>query len=455
MTKTQILNTYGELLNKEDRDNLDSMFEGQYDTSEYYIRSFAGTPTGYPMTDGLIAGQEVVPGFPSDNYKVYSQQLIPVFEVEYLDTEVEKGQDIMHRYSGVRIGQSIYIIYDKDKDVVRSIDDPTKCTIQLNGIIFENRGVEAYSLVMACAHLQDKYDILHFYRDNIIATSGAAGDWLDLSMLPTKLGVTLPERIQKWLAYKKAGVALVDTSQEGRAFNNNTTFAGFDDTVKVQTIQGIQMAIESIEQTASSITGVFRERLNGVQQYDAVANVQAGARNSFIITKQYFQQIDNIIIELLQDSLNVAKVVFKKGLSGTIILGDKYQKIFTALPEHFTFTDYDIHIITSTDIIKDVDTVKQLTMELIKGGAVEADIIIDAITSRSLTELKHSVQNSMKKKKAENNIVAQLQQKTTELEGQLKQITEMNKKLEETLKQERNNRDQIELQKTKLALEVE
>ena len=222
-------------------------------------------------------------------------------------------------------------------------------------------------------------------------------------MLPTKLGVTLPERIQKWLAYKKAGVALVDTSQEGRAFNNNTTFAGFDDTVKAQTIQGIQMAIESIEQTASSITGVFRERLNGVQQYDAVANVQAGARNSFIITKQYFQQIDNIIIELLQDSLNVAKIVFKKGLSGTIILGDKYQKIFTALPEHFTFTDYDIHIITSTDIIKDVDTVKQLTMELIKGGAVEADIIIDAITSRSLTELKHSVQNSMKKKKAENN----------------------------------------------------
>ena len=109
-------------------------------------------------------------------YCISDVQSLFYFEVEYLDTEVEKGQDIMHRYSGVRIGQSIYIIYDKDKDVVRSIDDPTKCTIQLNGIIFENRGVEAYSLVMACAHLQDKYDILHFYRDNIIATSGAAGD---------------------------------------------------------------------------------------------------------------------------------------------------------------------------------------------------------------------------------------------------------------------------------------
>ena len=28
--------------------------------------------------------------------------------------------------------------------------------------------------------------------------------------------------------------------QEGRQFNNNTTFSGFDDTVKAQTIQGIQ-----------------------------------------------------------------------------------------------------------------------------------------------------------------------------------------------------------------------
>ena len=55
-----------------------------------------------------------------------------------------------------------------------------------------------------------KYDILHFYRDSIIANSGTAGDWLDLSMLPTVLGADVPERLQKWIAYKKGGVALVE-----------------------------------------------------------------------------------------------------------------------------------------------------------------------------------------------------------------------------------------------------
>jgi len=44
----------------------------------------------------------------------------------------------------------------------------------------------------------------------------------------------------------------------------NTIYNGFDDTVKSQAIQAIQLAIDSVEQTASSITGVFRERLNGI-----------------------------------------------------------------------------------------------------------------------------------------------------------------------------------------------
>ena len=194
-----------------------------------------------------------------------------------------------------------------------------------------------------------KYDILHFYRDSIIANSGTAGDWLDLSMLPTVLGADVPERLQKWIAYKKGGIALVDTSQEGRAFNNNTSFAGFDDTVKTQTIQAIELAIERTENTCSSITGVFRERLNGIEQHDAVSNVKVGIKNSFTVTKQYYQQMDLLTNELLIDCLNIAKIVYKEnGLTGTIILGDKRVRIFTALPEYFTVTDFDIHILSTT-----------------------------------------------------------------------------------------------------------
>ena len=83
-----------------------------------------------------------------------------------------------------------------------------------------------------------KYDVLHFYRDNLIASSGTTGDWVDVSMLPTFLGDDLPERLIKWSAYKKAGKALIDSSQEGRQDQAqlNTIFNGYDDTIKATAV---------------------------------------------------------------------------------------------------------------------------------------------------------------------------------------------------------------------------
>jgi hypothetical protein len=65
--------------------------------------------------------------------------------------------------------------------------------------------------------------------------------------------------------------------------------------------------------------------------------------------------MDVLVEEMLLDALNEAKIVFKNGLTGTIVLGDKYQRVFTALPEYFTLSDYDIHIVNSTDITRQLE----------------------------------------------------------------------------------------------------
>lgn len=297
--------------------------------------------------------------------------------------------------------------------------------------------------------------MLNYYRDNLIANSGTAGDWLDLSMLPVALGTDLPERIQKWIAYKKSGIAIVDTSQEGRVFNNNTSFAGFDDTVKAQAIQAIELAIERIENTCSSITGVFRERLNGIQAHDAVSNVKVGIQNSFTVTKQYFQQMDILTNELLIDCLNIAKIVFKNGLTGSLILGDKGVKIFTALPEYFTVTDYDIHIASSTSVIEDMTLIKQLIPEFIKAGNVDPSIIIEALTSRSLTELKINVTEAMKNQKEENNALGQLQTQAQQLEERLKQAQAQLQQAQSKIQSLNEAKIQLEREKNQMSNQVE
>lgn len=445
LTKDQILMEYGKDLSKEDIDNLSSSCSFD-DGNVHYVRS---------NSIGVQAGIDVTPGYPEGESIQFHNQFIPVYEVEWIETDKDF---VMQRYETVRIGGSTYILKGKNKDVIRSQDNPNLCTLSVNGVYFTNRSDKPYSLVLACADMQDRYNILHFYRDQLIASSGTVGDILDIAMLPEVLGHDFAERFQKWQAYKKTGTALIDSSQEGRLGGGapiNTIFNGFDDTIKVQAIQAIQMAIDSIEQTTSSITGVFRERLNGIEQRDAVTNVKQSAANSFVITKHYYQQMDLVVVELLMDCLNCGKVVFKKGLKGTIILGDYQQKTFTALPEYFTATDYDIRILTSTEVIQDMQQIKALIPELIKGGQIDPQILLEALTAKSLTELKSRVLTAMKKQKEENNILQKLQEQSEQLQQELQKTQQELQKAQNQVQQLNQAKLQLEQDKLRKESEIE
>lgn len=448
LTKTEILNQYGKDLSKDDIKIIKDTWEYGYDSTPLYVRSYRGV-NGTPSTNGIRAGEEVIPGYPVQD-TIFNYNFIPVYEVEWLDVDKD---GIMQRYKTVRIGERIYIIYGKDEDVIRSHDNPSYCSLTVNGIYFLNRGNEPFSIVKACAKLQDKYNLLHFYRDNLIANSGTTGDWLDVSMLPKFLGVKLPERVQKWLSYKKSGIALIDTSQEGRLGMGqapmNTTFNGFDDTIKAQTIQAIQIAIDSVEQTCSSITGVFRERLNGIQQRDAVTNVQTSVNNSFTISKQWYQQMDTLTEEMLLDALNEAKIVFKHGLTGTLILGDNQQRIFTSLPEYFTMSDYDVHITNSSDIVKDTEQLRALLPEFIKAGTMTPDIIVDAATTKSLSQLKQSIRTAMKKQEAKNDKLNQAMEQIQQLQQQLNDAQKQLQEASTEIKTLNKQKMEIDIQKNK------
>ncbi len=449
MSKTEILNKYGKDMSRSDRKILEEKWQSIYDNSMYYVR-MRNNSKGVPVTDGILAGIEVTPGYPQN--QTGEQELIPVYETEWLEVDEDF---VMQRYETIRIGEEIYILKGRNDKVIRSKSNPNYCTLSINGVYFLNRNSEPYSLVLACTHLQDRFDLLCFYRDNLIANSGTVGDWIDETLIPSHLGVSMPERLARWIALKKQGIGLLNSSEDGRISSGaaplNTIFNGYDDTVKAQAIQAIQLAIDSIEQTTSSITGVFRERLNGIEAKDAVTNVKIGQNNSFIITKQYYHQMDLVVNEMLLDCLNLAKVVWKKGLTGVIVLGDKYQKIFTALPEYFTLTDHDIRIITSSEVIKDIETVKSVIPEFVKSGGLPPDIILEALTSKSLPDLKHKVKVAMKQQKEEANQLQQATQKAQELEEQLKQVSGELQKAQQKI--ESLNEAKIQLEQQKLQME--
>lgn len=452
MTKDQILAKYGELLTPDDLEELETIQDYSVDGSTTtYLRSYDSV-TGNTISDGILGGFEVTPLLPFERNMSKYLRVFPVYEVEWLKTEKEKNSYIVNRYEGVRIGTSIYIPTGKSENVVRSMDNPKICTLSVNGIFYSDRNGDPYSLILKTANLQDKNDILFFFRDNLISESGSSGDWLDIAHLPKFLGDDVQERLLKWKAYKKQGVALYDSSQEGLQMMN-TTFSGYDDTIKLNAIQAIDLAIQRNEEMCSMITGVFREKLGGVEQKDAVTNVQLGVRQSGYITKQYYQIMDLLTREMLLDLLNLTKIAFKKGISGTLILGDRLNKIFTALPEHYTVTDYDINIADSAEIMKEQETIKQLSMELTKSNLIDPDTLIEIVTATGLTRMKADVKASLDKKKKENDQLGQLSQQVEQLDKQLQQTTTEAQKLQKEV--ERLNAEKLQLERDRLKYEQE
>lgn len=453
MTKSQILSTYGHELSKEDINRLKSHWR---DFSDYgnYVATFRDSLLANSCSNA--SATDTLPGHPAKGNGSVRTRLVPIYEVEWLETDKDF---VMQRYSAVRIGESIYILRGKDEHSIRTKDNPNYTCLSVNGVYFLNRSNEPFSLMLSCMSIQDKYDLLIYYRDNLIASSGNVGDWIDLSLIPQSLGVKFPERIQKWIAYKKAGIGLLDTTQEGRNNNGaaplNTIFNGFDNTVKQQAIAAIQTAIDALEYTLSSITGVFRERLNGIEQKDAVTNIKQGVNNSFIVTKQYYQQMDLLTCEMLVDCLNQAKSTWKNGLTGTLILGDNLQKIFTALPEDFTLTDYDIHVVSTTQILQEIQQIWSVIPEFIKSGQLPADILFDIMSSKSLSEIKYKVKKAMKIKKEENDTIKQLQEKLEETTQQAKQLQKELKQAQAEIKSLDQQKLQLEQQKIQLENKVD
>lgn len=449
LTQDEILNEYGKDLTQDEIQKIKDTWKNSYSTSTYYIRSYIP----YQST-GIRADEEIIPGYPQDVY--YNYRLIDVYYVEWIETDKDF---VMHRHSAVRIGPDIFIINPVDKDVIRTHDDPTKCTLSINGVFFVNENRQPYSLVKACMNLQDEYDLLRYYRNNLIANSGTTGDWLDISLLPKELGKNFSERIQKWLAYKKTGLGILDTSQEGRLANGtapvNTIFNGFDNTVKAESVQAIQLAIDSVEQTVSSITGVFRERLNGITQKDAVTNVQTSVNNSFIITKQYYTQMDTLTEEMLLDCLDVAKKTYKEGLTGVIVLGDKQQKIFTALPENFTLSDYNIQVKTCADITRELEQIKQVLPQLIQAQLLPADILFEIMTCKSLTRVKSLIKRALAKQKAENNQLQQAMQQNQQLQQQMQEAQKQMQQLQQQNQQLQQQADQFKQKELDKKMQLE
>ena len=83
--------------------------------------------------------------------------------------KVKKRRCRLDRYEGWRIGENVYVSMGKSKHIPRSIGQPWSTVLSYNGLNYNDRNGKPYSITLSLKDIQDSYDIIKFFRDNLIA----------------------------------------------------------------------------------------------------------------------------------------------------------------------------------------------------------------------------------------------------------------------------------------------
>lgn len=356
---------------------------------------------------------------------LYYGEWIANTEIEYEDSFLEgmemksekKRKYRKDRYEGFRINEDIYFGLKKSDFIYRPSDDPGNCFLTINGASYNDRNGEPYSLVLSTEDIADKIDILHYIWESMVAMSGTKAAMINYKAIPAWLSTDPKDRVQKWLGMGKMGALLVDPSQPGaKDFNN---YGSIDMSID-QGIGVITEMIRYLEEVASKITGVSAQMLGAIAPDALKGTTQMALNQSSMVLMPFFFTHQSVIKHMLTDILNASRLVYSEGFTGSYMLGDLQQRVFSIDSDKFWLADFDVWLSNSGDEMKSIEELKALSIELVKANQIDAVAAVDMNTIKSLTKIKEGLKKSIKLK--EENEVDKLNQQLVQIQGEMQKV---------------------------------
>lgn len=308
-----------------------------------------------------------------------------------------KRKIIQDRYRCTRIGDNIYVDMGRDRFPVRSISNPSKVKLTINGRVNRTRTSKPYSLIMATRDLQDLYDIMHFHKANLMALSGTKGMVMDMSQIPD-FGQGEEGNIKLWLYYKKLGVAWIDRAKEGadQSFNQ---FASYDDTLGAG-LNAVMVMIEHLEHMAHRIIGVNRQRLGMTAPTEGKAVSENAMIQSSINTEPIFKEHYMVVQEALNDILEAARISYSDGYVGNYSVGPNSTEAFT-VDAGWALSDYGIVLDNLIDNERKIEELKALANQMVANQMLDIKDLLTIFTMDNLKEIQEELIDGYDRKQEE------------------------------------------------------
>ena len=409
MTKTEILTRYGHLMSPEDMEDL---FTLPTITRGAAINSAA-----------LLERASREQQYKGDKKTMREADIHTVYECEWIannpydiDPEATMLNQLVDgpgkankkrwrqdRYQSVRIESDIYLDMGKSSYIVRSKKDENVCHTTFNGIQYSDRSGDPYSLCWKAKDVQDDSDILRYHRDNLIANSGVKGSNTNYDAIPEFLDPEPVVRIMKYMAYKKQGISLVSASQDGaKDFNN---YGGFDDSLDGNSLTAINATLQMLDDDASAITGVTPQMMGMIEQREAVSNAKMGVTQASLVTKNLFDHHDILTKHLITDLIQGCQLTLDSGYTGSFTTA-KGVNMFSIMPKYFCYSDYNIHVTSSSNEYAKKMEIRQMIPILINAKIIAPDIVFKVLMQDTVSDMVYILDQSMKES---NNFQSQIQ----------------------------------------------
>lgn len=360
---------------------------------------------------------------------------------------------IIEVWEGYRVGEDLYIgIQPLDYQHV-SADNPNSQKLPYTGVVYNNTNSRPRSLVSMMKPLQYMYIVLWYRLELAMARDKGKIPVVDVTQIPKDMGID----VNKWMHYLSAlGVMFINPYEEGwdipgreggkpSQFNQ---FTALDLTMAPVIDQYINL-MAKIEDMASEITGVSKQREGAISSNELVGNVERSVIQSAHITEPWFWVHNQVKKEVLTMLLDTSKEAWKGNKRCLHYILDDATRAFLTLSDNFFYEDMDVFLDDSTKNQQQIEALRNLMQPAMQNGASLLDIA-EIITMDNVNMIKNRLeeieQKRMQQQQAMEEAQAQREQQAIQMQNEIKEEEFMIKEAEMDLKKyeiDQNNQTKI------------
>ena len=360
---------------------------------------------------------------------------------------------IIEVWEGYRVGEDLYIgIQPLDYQHI-SADNPNSQKLPYTGVIYNNTNSRPRSLVSMLKPLQYMYIVLWYRLELAMARDKGKIPVVDVTQIPKDMGID----INKWMHYLSAlGVMFINPYEEGweipgREGGKPATFNQFTalDLTMANVIDQYINLMMKIEDMASEITGVSKQREGAISSNELVGNVERSVIQSAHITEPWFWIHNQVKKEVLTMLLNTSKEAWKGNKRCLHYILDDATRAFLTLSDDFFYEDMDVFVDDSTKNQQQIEALRNLMQPAMQNGASLLDIA-EIITMDNVNMIKNRLeeieQKRMEQQQAMEEAQAQREQQAIQMQNEVKEEELMIKEAEMDLKKyeiDQNNQTKI------------